>query len=286
MTDINVGIVNFSENASLFLAIENGTFKKHGLNVTVTPAPSPTQVVAALVSGHEQFGFITDTVLINVNLQKTDMKCVAAVDGQISATRTEHAFVASAKSGITSLAGLSGKKVGVVQLASINHIEAVKLATDAGAKNVQYVSIPFPQMPQALQSGQIDAAVISSPFLEIALKDHAKELAHPNSDLFPDGTMYCFAALTKYIDANTDIAKSFRDAMNESILYTKDHEAEAKATLVKYEKLTPDQAQAQVLATNFVPDLKAETLGAVQDLMKQQGFIKTTLDPKTLIWEP
>lgn len=286
LTDINVGIVNFSENAMLFHAIEGGIFKAHGLNVKVTPAPSPIQVVAALLSGHEQLGFLTDTVLINVNLKGTPMKCVSAVDGQISPTRTEHALVASKQSGITSVSGLSGKKVGVVQLASINHMEARAQADAAGAKDVQYLSIPFPQMPQALASGQIDAAVISSPFLEIALKDGAKELSHPNQDLFPNGTMYCFAATTKYLADNGDVAGKFRDAMTESINFCKGNEAKCKETLEKYQKLSPEVAQQQTLATNFDPTLKAETLDAVQKMMKEQGFIDKTLDSDSLIWKP
>jgi NitT/TauT family transport system substrate-binding protein len=286
LTKVNVGVVTFSENAMLFHAIEGGIFKDHGLDVTVTPAPSPTQVVAALASGHEQFGFLTNTVLINVNLQGTPMKCVSAVDGQISPTRTEHALVASPQSGITSISGLSGKKVGVVQLASINHMEARALADKAGAKDVQYVSIPFPQMPQALASGQIDAAVISSPFLETALEAGAKVLAHPNQELFPNGTMYCFGATDKYLSSNADVAKNFRDAMTESINFCKDNESECKKTLVKYQKLAPDVAQKQTLATNFNPELKVETLAEVQDMMKSQGFIDKTLDPQSLVWNP
>lgn len=286
LTDVNVGYVPFSDNAVLFLAIENGTFKKHGLNVKVTPAASPTPIVASMVSGQAQFGFITTPVLINANLENTKVKCVSVVDGQVAEDRDSSALVASPQSGIKDLEGLSGKKVAVVQMSSINLIGAKKLADDAGATGIKYVTVPFPQMPQALKSGRVDAAVITSPFLNTALKNGAKELAHPSSDLFPGGTIYCYGATDQYLQKNPEQAKAFRDAINETTRYAKTHEDEAKETLVKYLKLSPEEAQKLVIPTNYVPEINVDSIGEIQDLMKEQGAIERTLDPSDLVWEP
>lgn len=286
LTDVNVGIVPFSPNAVLFHAIEGGIFKKHGLNVTTTPAAAPTPIVAAMVSGQQQFGFVTTPVLINANAEGTKVKCVSPVDGQISKDRDGSALVAAANSGITSLKDLSGKKVAVVQLSSINLIGAKKLADQAGAQNVEYIAIPFPQMPQALADGRVDAAVITSPFLETALKAGAKALAHPSSDLWPEGTVYCYGATAKYLDEHPDVAKAFQDAMTEAIEYAKDHEDEVKLTLVKYLKLTPEAAKAQVLPTNYVPEINVDSIGDIQLVMEEQGAVKSKVDPRDLVWKP
>ena len=59
LTDVTVGIVPFTPNAVLFLAQKNGIFKKHGLNVTTESAAAPTPIVASMVAGKQQFGFLT-----------------------------------------------------------------------------------------------------------------------------------------------------------------------------------------------------------------------------------
>ena len=286
LTDVTVGIVPFSPNAVLFLAQKNGIFKKHGLNVTTESAAAPTPIVASMVAGKQQFGFVTTPVLVNANAQGTGIKCVAPIDGQISPDRDASALVAAKDSGITSLKDLSGKTVAVVQLSSINLIGAQKLITDAGAKDTKFVAMPFPQMPQALADGRVDAAVITSPYVETALEAGAVPLAHPSSDLWPNGTIYCYAATSSYLKENPKVAQEFHDAMVEAITYTKDHEDEAKATLVDHLDLTPEQAQAQVIPSNYVPEINTDSIASIEKVMVEQGAIKKEVDPADLVWQP
>jgi NitT/TauT family transport system substrate-binding protein len=286
LTDVTVGIVPFSPNAVLFLAMQNGMFEKRGLDVSVEPAASPIPVVASLVSGQAEFGFVTTPVLINANREGTPVQCVSPVDGQVSPDRDSSALVAAADSGIDSLDDLSGKTVAVVQLASINLIGAKKLIDDAGATGTEYIAMPFPQMPQALADGRVDAAVITSPYVETALDAGAVTLASPSSDLFPTGTIYCYAATAQYLSENPEIARSFQEAVEESILYSKDHEDEAKATLVEHLELSPEQARAQVIPSNYVPEINLDSISAIQDLMRQQGSIDSTIDPADTVWQP
>lgn len=286
LTDVTVGIVPFTPNAVLFLAQKNGIFKKHGLNVTTESAAAPTPIVASMVAGKQQFGFLTTPVLINASSQGTDVKCVAPIDGEIAPDRDASALVAGKDSGIKSVKELGGKTVAVVQLSSINLIGAQKLITDAGAKDTKFVAMPFPQMPQALADHRVDAAVITSPYVETALKAGAVPLAHPSSDLWPNGTIYCYAATANYLKQNPKVAKEFQDSMVEAINYTKTHEDEAKATLVDKLKLTPEDAKAQVIPSNFVPKINTDSIASIEQAMMDQGALKKKVDPNTLVWKP
>lgn len=286
MTDVTVGIVPFSSNAVLFLAMEKGMFAERGLNVTVEPAAAPVPIVASLVAGKATFGFVTTPVLINANREGTPIQCVAPVDGQVSPDRDSSNLVVGADTGITSLRELAGKTVAVVQLASLNSLGARKLIEDAGATGTEFIAMPFPQMPQALADGRVDAAVITAPYVETALDAGAVKLADPNQELFPNGTLFCYSATRQFLAENPEVAKDFQDVMREAILYTKDHEEEALATLVDHLDLTPEQAQAQELPTNFVPELNEESIADVQDLMLEQGEIDDTVEPADLVWQP
>jgi NitT/TauT family transport system substrate-binding protein len=283
-TDVTVGIVPFSPNAILFYAMDSGIFEKHGLKVTTQPAASPIEVSAAMVSGTQQFGFITTPVLVNAAIAGTSLKCVSPIDGQISSERDASALVASKESGITTLAGFAGKKFAVVQLGSINRLGAQKLFDDAGVKDVEYVAIPFPQMPQALADGRVSGAVITSPFSGTAIAAGAKVIAHPSSDTWPNGTIYCYAGTGDYLNKNPKVAKAFQDAMKESILYTKDHEAEVLKTLVEHLKLTPEVAAKQVIPSNYIPELNIKSIDSIQAEMKRQDWIKSTVDVDDLVW--
>lgn len=285
-TDVTVNIVPFTPDAVMFLGMEKGMFAKRGININIQRAASPIPVVASLVADQAQFGFVTTPVLINANREGTDVKCVSPIDGQVSPTRDSSALVVKGDSGIKSLADLSGKSVAVVQLASINLIGARKLIEDAGATGTRYVAMPFPQMPQALADGRVDAAVITSPYLEQALDARAVALAHPSSDLLPNGTVYCWAATQQYLDQNPEVARNFQDAMTEAINYTKGHEQEALDTLVKHLQLSPEDARKQVIPSNYVPEINVNSIGQIQDLMSQQGAIDSTVNPADMVWQP
>ena len=289
VTNIKVGYVPYADDAPAFLAQEIGIFRKHGLNVEFVPAANPTAIVAAMISGQQQFGFVTDPVLINVNLRGTAIKCVAPVVGRQPADtkRDGTTLVAGKGSGIKGVKDLAGKKVGMVQLNSLNSLDVQTLASQAGIdhKSIQLIQMPFPQMPAALSQGRVHAAVIVQPFAQTAIDQGATVINHPNAVLWAGGTTVCFSALAKYIDDNPTVVKNFNAAMREAILYAKDHEAEAKATLVKRMNLTPEAAQKQVLQTDWNPTLTPDTIDKMQTFMKQFGLIQKTMPGSQMIWE-
>ncbi|HEX5497170.1 MAG TPA: ABC transporter substrate-binding protein [Mycobacteriales bacterium] len=287
-TSINVGYVPFADDAALFLAKENGIFAKHGLNAKLTPAAAPTAIVASMVSGQEQFGFVTTPVLINSNVRGTPIQCVSTVDGRQvpDPDRDGTALVAAKGSGITGVADLAGKRVAVVQLASLNALDMQALALRAGIdpKKVTLIQLPFPQMPAALAQGRVAAAVIVSPFLQTALKAGATVVNHPNVELFPGGTLFCLAATAKYLKASPKVVSAFHDAINEATGQAKAHPEAAKATLAKYLNITPTEAQKQILSTNFDPSLDSDSIQQMEDYMKQLGTIDQTVPPAGMLW--
>jgi NitT/TauT family transport system substrate-binding protein len=289
LTSVKVGYVPYADDAPAFLAQEKGIFRKHGLDVEFVPASNPTAIVSAMVSGEYQFGFVTDPVLINVNAQGTPLKCASPVVGrQPSNTERDGTTLVSAKgSGIDKVADLAGKKVALVQLNSLNSLDVQVLATKAGIdhKSIQFIQMPFPQMPTAMKQGRVDAAIIVQPFAQIAIDQGANVINHPNAELWGGGTTVCFSALDDYIQQNEDVVKGFNTAMREAIAYTKNHEAEAKATLTKHLDLTKAEAQKQVLQTDWNSTLETKTIAAMQNYMKQFGLIKETVPAQDMVWE-
>ena len=111
VTNVTLGYVPYSDDASLFYAQSSGIFKKHGLNVTFVPQASPVAVEASMASGTEQFGFITTPVLINLNSKGVNVKCVSSVDGSEPSNPADDStvLVAAKGSGITSVKDQIGR---------------------------------------------------------------------------------------------------------------------------------------------------------------------------------
>jgi NitT/TauT family transport system substrate-binding protein len=290
VTNVTLGYVPYSDDASLFYAQDSGIFRAHGLNVTFVPQASPVAVEASMASGTEQFGFITTPVLINLTTKGVGVKCVSTVDGNEPANPADDTtvLVAAKGSGITSIKDLAGKNVAEVQLTSLNSLSVEVLAKQAGIDphSVRQIQIPFPQMPAALAQGRVQAAVIVAPFTQTALADGATVLTHPNQVLFPNGTLTCLDAMSSYISANPAIVADFRAAMDESVAYTATHQAVVKQTLVKGLSLTPAVAAKQVLATNFDTTFNTASIGRIESDMKEFGIIAAEPPAATMLWNP
>jgi NitT/TauT family transport system substrate-binding protein len=290
VTNVTLGYVPYSDDASLFYAQDSGIFKAHGLNVTFVAQASPVAVEASMASGTEQFGFITTPVLINLNSKGVSVKCVSSVDGSEPSIPADDStvLVAAKGSGITSVKDLVGKDVAEVQLTSLNSLAVEVLAKQAGIdpSSIHQIAIPFPQMAAALAQGRVQAAVIVAPFATAALSAGATVLGHPNVQLFPNGTVTCLDAMNSYLTANPTVASEFRAAMNESIAYSQANEAVVKETLVKGLGLTPAVAAKQILATNWNPALNTASITMIENYMKQFGVITSEPPAANMVWNP
>src|SRR5246127_183372 len=290
VTNVTLGYVPYSDDASLFYAQDSGIFRKHGLNVSFVAQASPVAVEASMASGTEQFGFITTPVLINLNSKGVNVKCVSSVDGSEPSTPADDStvLVAAKGSGITSVKDLAGKNVAEVQLTSLNSLAVEILAKQAGIDptSIHQIAIPFPQMPAALAQGRGQAAVIVAPFADTATSEGATVLTPPNVALSPTGPVPCLDAMSSYLSANPTVAAEFRAAMNESIAYSQTHEAVVKQTLVKGLSLTSAVAAKQILATNWNPALNTASITTIENYMKQFGVITSEPPASSMVWNP
>lgn len=289
-TSVTFGYVPYGDDGPLFLGMEKGFFASRGLTVKPVPAASPTPIVANLVSGQDQFGFVTTNVLVNAVSHGVPIKCVSTVDGNQSPSPKHDSAVllAAPGSGVTSVSQLANKTVAVVQLNSLNSVDVQQEVSQAGgnASSVHLISLPFPQMPQALKSGRVAAAMVVSPFSATAIKEGAKPLAYPNSSLFPNGTITCIAASTSYIKSHPAQVKAWQAAIDQSAQYAKGHLSAARTTLTKYLNLSPVAAAHAVLSTNWQTNIDQASVLKQENLLKKFGALTSVVPVSKLFYNP
>jgi NitT/TauT family transport system substrate-binding protein len=219
------------------------------------------------------------------------VKAIATPDGQQAAEEDDemgNALVAGPNSGIKDAGDLGGKTLGVIGLSSLNTLAAQELADQEGVdvSTIQLVQMPFGQMPAALAAGDVDAAVVQSPFISEALADGSTVIAKPNVELFADKAVGLFLTSEKMIDTEESLVEGFAKAMVESQEHAAENVDDAKATLVDQMGLTPEAAQAATWCTTCNPALDTEGLETVQELLEKFAGLKDLPDVKSYVWEP
>ncbi|OLT14297.1 hypothetical protein BJF78_02230 [Pseudonocardia sp. CNS-139] len=197
-----------------------------------------------------------------------------------------NALVAGPDSGITGPADLGGRTLAVIGLSSLNTLAAQELAARAGvdAASIQLVQMPFGQMPAALAAGDVDAAVVQSPFIAEALADGSTVVAKPNVELFADEAVGLFLTSESTVNRDEPTVRGFAQAMVESQEYAAANVPAAQATLVDRLGLTPEAAAAATWCTTCDPALDTEGLTTVQDLMVRFAGLDDPAPVDEAVW--
>ncbi|NNN29510.1 ABC transporter substrate-binding protein [Streptomyces sp. S3(2020)] len=284
-TKVKVGVIPIVDVAPLYLGQEKGFFKKQGLELEVSLAQGGAAIVPAVASGQYQFGFSNSTSLMIAQSNNVPVKVVS---NGIASTGVQGkdfgALTVKGDSSIKSADQLEGKKVAINTLKNINETAVRESVRKAGGDpdKVKFVELAFDQMPAALDSGQIDAAMVVEPALATVKSQGAKEIASPLVDVAPELTVAMYFTSTSYEQQNAAVVKKFQTAIAESLAYADAHPDEARQIVTTYTKIP-----AAVLAKVTLPAWPAEpnraSLDALEKLGQSDGLFKTAPDLDKLL---
>jgi ABC-type nitrate/sulfonate/bicarbonate transport system substrate-binding protein len=138
-----------AENMGIFMADDNGHYKKQQLTAKVVPG-GPSVSVGPLISAHKAFvGLDSADTIARARNEGATLKIVAA-----TLQKNPSAVMSLAKSPITTPADLVGKRLGIQQSGQAIY-DAFFKANDIDPKSVTYVPVQFDPAP--LVNGDVDA---------------------------------------------------------------------------------------------------------------------------------
>lgn len=285
---ITVSINPSSQFAPMFLGIESGIFADHGLELEIVPQTDVAAILSGVSSGQYDFGFATVVHVVNANLNNIPIRAVTSIEGQLSKDDEGTTLMAGPDSGIDSVADLEGKTMATIGLSSSNTLTTWGLADKAGIdpKSIELVQMPFGQMPTALASGDVDAAVLVWPFVGEALDNGSTVLAYNNQDFFAETAITLMNTSQQYIDENPEIVQAFSDAMIESQQAATADEKAAKAALVKGLGITAAEAENARWNVGGEPYLNLKAFETVQDMLINYADVDPSkkMDVKDMVW--
>ncbi|RJG05015.1 twin-arginine translocation signal domain-containing protein [Noviherbaspirillum cavernae] len=158
-------VINYGGSAWLghypaYIGIKSGLFAAKGLDVKWQSFGTSSARMSAMLSGG--IDVACTGIVSALALMARGSKHFSIVGVPEDFGRVEGLFV---RSGITSIQGLKGKKIGVT-FASSSHMLVLDLLASAGLspdRDVSLLNVPAPELPAAFQSNQIDAAAAWTP---------------------------------------------------------------------------------------------------------------------------
>ena len=278
-------IGDYNGTSLLAVAEQEGLWKEHGLDVETTVFnDGPTQI-QALGSGDLDYGYIGPGA---VWLPASDRAKIISVNTLGGADRV------IAQPGITSLADLKGKKIGVPQGTSGDMILQLALK-EAGLStdDVEIVAMDAPTVVSAFGSGQIDAAGIFYPLID-TIKEQVPDLVElaQNSDFSDDFSFpTAFVAGNDVVSDDADQTEEVVAVLREAMDYraaNPDETVQATADMLgqPVEKVAADASHSEALTAADLDGLTEDGTvdgwySALEDFFVGTGQLEETVDPSS-----
>ncbi len=217
-------------HAIIWVANQEGLFKKYGLEVEYLTMNSGTLGVQTLLSNESQFLFSTGALAITANVQGADL---AMITGGFNL----FAFKVVGRPDIKSIQDLRGKKVSISQFGSATDFAVQSSLEKFGVDPKQVTVIQLGASSNrltALINGATEASLFTEPFATMAIKKHRMNLLLDMADAGMPYPQSCLMIKRSYLDANRDKALNVVKALIEGMFLAKRDRALTIQVIKKY----------------------------------------------------
>lgn len=267
------------------LAENEGIFDKHGLDVEIVNGADPAALLAQVVSGDVDMATgswinVATSVAQGVPVQ------VFASNGMVSDKTDNSGVLVPKDSGITSLAGLEGKTIGVVGVNTGGDIPVLQALEGAGVDvdKVKEVAIPYSGMQAALEQGTVDAVVPADSYYHQMLDAGFESISNPVREYQANMPVTVWTARTDWLAENGEDAKKFTEAMDEAIAM---YEDPANLDRVKEMHAKVNQIDPSAAPETYVPADVTVNVAEAQagiDAMAHFGLMPESISVDEVLW--
>lgn len=276
---VTVGLLPILPTAALYAGIEQGFFEERGLELKIETGQGGAALLPAVVSGQMQFATSNPVSLLQAREQGLDVQVIAHWTSSNTEGEDASAVMASAGSGIDSPKDLEGKTVSVNTLSGMGGLtirEAVR--KDGGDPDkVKFVELGFPDMPAAMQAGNVDAIWVPEPFITIVLGSGGHVVTYPGQQSVPGHPTQLFFTTAELVESEPELVRSMTEALNETLEYADANPDAVRGAASDVVEMEPDLL-AKVRMEEFGSDLRKEQVTKIGELMVEDGLLKTEPD--------
>lgn len=285
---VTVGMLPILPTAALYAGIEEGFFADRDIEISVETGQGGAALLPAVMSGQIDFATSNPVSLLQARGEDLDVRVIGHWTSALSEGDTDiNGVVAAGDSGIASAADLEGKRVAVNTLNGMGGLtirEAVR--QDGGDPDaVEFVELPFPDMPAALDAGNVDAVWVPEPFLStlvsagnqvVSYSSKESVEGHPTQLFFTSGTL---------VESDPELVEDFTAALEETLTFAEENPDAVKAQVAQVLPQLPAEAVEGLTLEEFGTDLRRDQLERLGELMVEDGLLEEEADLEGLLPE-
>lgn len=285
LTEVTVGAIPIGDVAPLHLGVREGFFEEAGLDVTVESTTGGAVAVPGVVSGNLDFAFGNSVSLMVARDQGLDVRYVTSGAATTGGDDGDFAgVVVPEDSPIRDVQDLEGATVSSNNLANIGDT-SIRMAVDnAGGdgSTLEFVEVAFPDAQAAVESGQVDAALILEPFLTPARQSGARVVSWNYAEAHPRLDIGGYFTTGERIEQDPETVRRFQDAMNRSLEYAEEHPDEVRDVIGSYTQI--DEALLeQIVLPRFPTAFDRDAATALGEAAVRYGTLEKAPDLDALL---
>lgn len=275
---INIALANtYPGSGLLYIAAAKGFYAQEGLDVTMQPFTSGRDAMNAALEKRADLGTTGDVPLMFAAMDGLPVAIVATIFTASGA----HGIVARRDRGISTLADLKGKVVGVTRRTDGDFILSTMAARFHVAHNELRIEPLKPeQMVEAIKAGKVDAVSTWEPWLSSA----SKALGEIGLESRTEGGLelnFSLAGNADWIRANPDKIQRLLRALLQARNFADENPNEARALIVKAANIDPSPFDNVGPRYRFVVQLNQGILILLEDMAR--WAIQNKLTDRTVV---
>ncbi len=267
--------------AQPFYAADQGFFKAVGIDADTQIISNGAAITSAVLGGAIDVAQSNIVSLALAHARGLDVVVIAPA-GVYSSKEPTSAIVVKSSSAYKTAKDLNGKIIGCNGLQNISQIGPMAWFDKNGGEVASYkfVDMPFPQMPAALDTGRIDAALIAEPVLSDALAHGARVLGYAYDAIAPTFTIGAWFTTGSWAKAHPDLVRRFQKAMFASAVWANKNRSQSAKVLAAATKIEFEPAMKR---TTYGEKLDAALMQPLIDATAKYGSLKTAFPAADLI---
>jgi NitT/TauT family transport system substrate-binding protein len=275
---VTVGMLPILPTAALHAGIEEGFFEEQGLELQIETGQGGAALLPAVASGQLDFATSNPVSLLQARERGLDAKVIAHWTSTHEEGDDASAVVAPGNSGISTAQDLSGKTVAVNTLQGMGGLtirEAVR--KDGGdPQDIEFVELGFPDMPAAMEQGNIDAAWVPEPFITMVIDSGGQVVTYPGQEAVPGHPTQMFFTSGQLAESDPELVESMTTAVNDTLEFAEEN-PDAVLAAADFLEMEQDLLE-RVRMEAFGSDLRKDEVTELGQLMHEDGLLEDEPD--------
>jgi NitT/TauT family transport system substrate-binding protein len=279
---LRIATIPIDAGAEAWYAQAQGFFQKAGIDPQVQAIANGSAITAAVVSGAVDIGFSNMLSLATAHERGVPITAIAPASLYLSSAPTSVLMVPK-DSPVKSARDLNGKTVAVNGLKNITQV-AVEAWVDKNggdSKTLRFVEMAFPDMPLALSSHRVDAALVAEPAVVEAKRD-ARVLGKAYDGIAREFLIGAWFTSQSWANAHGDLVKRIAQVMRETAAWANKNDAGTAAVLARSTKISPVTLRAMTRA-RYAERLETSQIQPTIDVAAKYGVLRASFAAAALI---